>query len=162
MELLVAVSIMTFIIYALYQMFNQTQKALRGNITQVDVLESGRAAREMLSRDLEQISASGLAGTTNLYAASIPAIPPLVQLDLDEQRALRTNMLQEFFFLTRRTNAWIGTGYRVIGAQDGIGTLYRYTVSTNYRFLSSNNLSGAYFTADLTNHFHRVADGIIH
>ena len=50
MELLVAVSIMTFIVYALYQMFHQTQKALRGNITQVDVLESGRAALEMMSR----------------------------------------------------------------------------------------------------------------
>ena len=38
-ELLTAVSIMLVIIYALYMMFAQTQKALRANVTQVDVLE---------------------------------------------------------------------------------------------------------------------------
>ncbi|MBI2947640.1 MAG: hypothetical protein HYY23_08330 [Verrucomicrobia bacterium] len=175
MELLVAVSIMSLIVYALYHMFNQTQKALRGSITQVDVLEAGRAALDMIGRELEQVTATGVAGATNLYAGSVfigstPAIAPVVQSDLDEQQPLRTNVLQELFFLSRRTNTWVGTGYRVIGAQNGVGTLYRFTVSTNYRFISANNLSGAYFTADPTNratgllstNFHRVADGVIH
>lgn len=170
MELLVAVSIMSFIVFALYQMFNQTQKALRGNISQVDVLESGRAALDLISRELEQMGASGMAGTTNLYVGSIPAVAPVVQSDLDERLALRTNVLQEFYFLSRRTNNWVGTGYRIIGAQNGVGSLYRFSVSTNYRFLSPIMMSGAYFLADPTNrltgmlstNFHRVADGIVH
>jgi hypothetical protein len=170
MELLVAVSIMSLIVYALYHMFNQTQKALRGSITQVDVLESGRAALDMIGRELEQMTATGIAGTTNLYVGCIPAVAPVVQSDLDEQQPLRTNVLQEIFFVSRRTNTWVGTGYRILGAQNGVGSLYRFTVSTNYRFISSNNLSGAYFTADPTNratgtlstNFHRVADGVIH
>ena len=169
MELLVAVSIMTIMVFALYHMFNQTQKALRGNITQVDVLESGRATLDMISRELEQLTASGIGGATNLYVGSTPAVTPVVQLDLDEKQVLRTNVLQELFFLSRRTNTWVGTGYRVIGAQNGVGTLYRFTASVNYRYLS-NNFSAAYFTADPTNratgllstNFHRVADGIIH
>lgn len=169
LELLVAVSIMTVIVFALYQMFNQTQKALRGTMTQVDVLESGRVALQMISQELEQLQPSGLYGATNLYAALTPAIPRM-QLDLDETRPLRTNLLQELFFLTSRANQWVGTGYRVIGANDGVGTLYRFSVSTNYRALTSSNLSRAYFSASVTNpatrllstNFQRIADGIIH
>lgn len=169
-ELLVAVTVMTLVVFTLYQMFYQTQKALKGNITQVDVLESGRAALEMISRELEQISASDLAGTTNFYASVNPVYPTVTQTDLDEKTLLRTNLLEEFFFLSRITNTWTGTGYRVIGADQGVGTLYRFSVATNYHFLASNNLSGAYFREPLTNpitrvistNFHRVADGIIH
>lgn len=174
-ELLVAVTVMTLVVFTLYQMFYQTQKALKGNITQVDVLESGRAALEMISRELEQISASDLAGTTNFYAGLIPSYQlssfrPVFQTDLDEKTFFRTNLIEEFFFLSRITNTWTGTGYRVIGADQGVGTLYRFSVATNYHFLASNNLSGAYFREPLTNpitrvistNFHRVADGIIH
>jgi type II secretory pathway pseudopilin PulG len=169
LELLVAVSIMTVIVFALYQMFNQTQKALRGNITQVDVLESGRVAIQMMSQELEQLEPTQLAGATNLYAAIIPSVPR-VQFDVDETRLLRTNVLQELFFMTSRSNQWTGIGYRVIGANDGVGTLYRFSSSTNYRRLTSTNLSRAYFLAGLTNpvtgyisqNFERIADGIIH
>lgn len=174
-ELLTSVSIMMVIIFALYAMFNQTQKALRANITQVDVLESGRATAELLGRELEQISASKLQQTVNLFAGMIP-LPqgmsqPLVQTDVDDKRILRTNILQEFFFLSRETNKWIGTGYRVIGAENGVGTLYRYTVSTNYYALTYTNLMGAFMHAALTTNvqtgalstnFHRLTDGVIH
>jgi type II secretory pathway pseudopilin PulG len=169
MELLVAVSIMIVIVYALYQVFNQTQRAMRANITQVDVLESGRAALDMMTRELEQIGASQLIGATNLYVGLIPATP-FVQTDLDNTRVLRTNVLQEFFFLSPSTNRWVGTGYRVLGADDGVGTLYRFSVSTNYRRLNSTNLSREFMTQAVTNpvtrtlstNMHRVADGIVH
>ncbi len=174
-ELLVAVSIMTLVVFALYQMFNQTQKALRGNITQVDVLESGRAAMEVISRELEQITASGLGGATNFSAGlspyyQLPNYQPIVQTDLDDRTPLRTNVLQEFYFQSRMTNTWTGTGYRVIGADQGVGVLYRFSVSTNFRFLSSNNLSRAFALAPLTDpisgfastNYHRLADGIVH
>src|SRR5690349_3759533 len=111
-ELLTAVSIMMVIIYALYSMFNQTQKALRANITQVDVLESGRAASEMIGRELEQLSACYLPQAINLFAGVSP-IQPLTQADLEPSLVpLRTNILQEFFFLSQHKNTWVGTGYR--------------------------------------------------
>lgn len=169
LELLVAVSIMTVIVFSLYQMFNQTQKALRSNITQVDVLESGRVALQMISEELEQLEPSDIFGVTNFYAGLTP-VTPRVQLDLDETRLLRTNVLQEVFFMTERRNQRVGTGFRVIGAQDGVGSLYRFSVSTNSRLVSPNNLSAAYFNSSVTNpvtgllspYFQRVADGIIH
>jgi prepilin-type N-terminal cleavage/methylation domain-containing protein len=172
-ELLTAVSIMLVIIYALYAMFNQTQKALRANITQVDVLESGRAAAEMLGRELEQMSASDLAQTINLYAGMTP-VPPLAQYDVDQSTAvppLRTNILQEFFFLTRQTNQWYGIGYRVMGAESGVGTLYRFTAATNSYRLNATNMMGRFMhamlttnrvTGQLSTNFNRVADGVIH
>jgi prepilin-type N-terminal cleavage/methylation domain-containing protein len=169
-ELLVAVAIMSVIVIGLYQMFNQTQKALRSNLTQVDVLESGRAALQIMSRELEQLGASGLGGTTNLYVGMIPSYPTIVQTDLDDKTPLRTNVLEEFFFLRPETNTMVGTGYRVIGAKNGVGALYRFSVATNAHRLRSNYLSGVYFTANMTNpatgqlstNFHRIADGIIH
>jgi type II secretory pathway component PulJ len=171
LELLTAVSIMVLIIFALYQMFAQTQKAMRGNITQVDVLESGRAAMEMISRELEQMDACGLAQGINLFAGMIP-IQPLVQADLNQSsRPLRTNLLQELFFLSQRNNQWQGVGYRVLRAQDGVGTLYRHSATTNRHRLTYTNLMGQFVhavlatntaTGSLLTNYHRVADGIIH
>ena len=67
-EILTAVSIMTVIIIALYAMFDHTQKALRGSVSQTDVLESGRAAMEMIKRELEQMSGSKGSRIPNFYA----------------------------------------------------------------------------------------------
>jgi type II secretory pathway pseudopilin PulG len=168
-ELLTAVSIMVVIIFALYAMFNQTQKALRANITQVDVMEAGRAAAEMIGRDLEQMAASGLSQTINFYAGMTPVYAPRLQTDTDERTILRTNYLQEFFFLSRQTNSWIGTGYRVISAKSGVGSLYRFTVSTNYYALNRTNLMGRFVNSELldasgnvSTNFQRVVDGIVH
>jgi prepilin-type N-terminal cleavage/methylation domain-containing protein len=168
-ELLTAISITTVIIFALYAMFSQTQKALHNNLTQVDVLESGRTTAEMLGRDLEQLTPSTVPQTINLYAGMEP-IPPMVLLDADEVHVLRTNVLQEIFFLSRQTNSWVGTGYRVLGAQYGVGTLYRLVVSTNYYRLNATNLFGQFMyltptnpvTGQIRTNFTRIADGIVH
>ena len=66
LELLVAVSVMTLIIYVLYALFNQTQMALRKNASQVDVNEGGRAAMEMIVRELSQMEVSGYPAITDL------------------------------------------------------------------------------------------------
>ncbi len=133
-ELLVAVTLMSLIIFALYSMFNQTQKALRSNVTQVDVLESARAALELLTRDVEQATYSAVPGTTNLYALnSFNDKPTYQQLN---DRTPRTNYFQELFFLTRSNNyAWIAHGYFVASLTNpaarvgelGVGTLYRFS-----------------------------------
>ncbi len=170
-ELMTAVAIMVIIIFALYQMFAQTQKALRANVTQVDVLESGRATAEMLGRELAQLTASDRPYTTNIFARMIPS-PPLIQMDANEKNPtpLRTNLLQEYFFLSRQGNNWIGTGYRVMGSDNGVGTLYRYSIITNYYSMSSNlvtrfinaNLATNPVTGLISTNFNRVADGIVH
>jgi prepilin-type N-terminal cleavage/methylation domain-containing protein len=171
-ELMVAVSIMLLIIFALYGIFNKTQKALRDNISQVDILESGRAAMELIGREMEQVAASGIGGMTNFYAFMIPSQrPPLRHLDLDQERTLRTNYLQDLFFLTRMTNIWTGVGYRVGRADDGVGTLYRYSISTNAHRLHTNHLAAFFWNEPvfrdaerkvISTNLHRVADGIIH
>jgi prepilin-type N-terminal cleavage/methylation domain-containing protein len=173
-ELLTAVSIMVLIIFALYEMFAQTQKALRANLAQSDVLESGRAASEMMGRELAQMTPCNQGLTVNFYTGITP-IPPMKLLDVAQdpsQPPLRTNMLEEFFFLTRRTNSWVGIGYRVMAADGfgtGVGTLYRYTVSTNYHYLNYTNLLWQFMHATLATNpitglvnFDRVADGIVH
>ena len=53
-ELMLAVAIMGVIIFALYSVFNQTQRALRRSETDVDVSQRARAVLEMISRELEQ------------------------------------------------------------------------------------------------------------
>ena len=65
LELLVAVSVMTLVIYVLYALFNQTQMALRKNASQVDVNEGGRAAMEMIVRELSQMEVSGYPAITD-------------------------------------------------------------------------------------------------
>ena len=66
LELLVAVSVMTLVIYVLYALFNQTQMALRKNAAQVDVNEGGRAAMEMIVRELSQMEVSGYPAITDV------------------------------------------------------------------------------------------------
>ena len=58
LEMLVAVSVMTLVIYVLYALFDQTQNALKKNAAQVDVNEGGRAAMEMIVRELSQMEVS--------------------------------------------------------------------------------------------------------
>ena len=55
LEMLMAVTITTFITISLYAIFDQTQRAFRSGLAQVDVLESGRAASEILDYDIRQI-----------------------------------------------------------------------------------------------------------
>ena len=167
-ELLVSVSVMTVIVYGLYALFNHTQKALRANITQVDVLESGRAAMEMLTREMVELTASRRSNTISLRATMSP-VDATVLLDLDEKTPLKTNLLQEVFFLTALNNDWNGTGYRVMEPVGGVGTLYRYTISTNALYVGNDNLLNRFDTTGIdpvtkrvSTNLHRVADGVIH
>src|SRR6266545_2235625 len=108
-ELLVAISVLTLIVLVLYGLFDQVQKALRSNVAQVDVLEGGRAAGQLLSGDAEQMVAGNQSASTNLYI-DLTALP-YQQALLDTNRV---NALQELFFLSHTNKSWIGTGYRVL------------------------------------------------
>src|SRR5437762_7131131 len=134
-ELLVAISVLSLIVLVLYGLFDQVQKALRGNVGQVDVLEGGRAAMQLLSREMEQMQAANVPAGTNLYIG-LSAVP-YQQALLDTNRV---NALNEVFFLSHLNKSWFGTGYRILLADQngiatgiadhGVGTLCRYRVKS--------------------------------
>ena len=97
-ELMVAVSVLSLIVVVLYNIFDNTQRAMRSNAAQVDVMEGGRAAIELISRDLEQMTELGLAGATNFYVKLWSQ--PFFQTLPGPTNALnvRANFQQELFF----------------------------------------------------------------
>jgi len=152
LEMLVAVSVMTLVIYVLYALFDQTQNALKKNAAQVDVNEGGRAAMEMIVRELSQMEVSGyppvmdlqsgliLSGSKSFHSRSTPDMNPLLlafQPDTltsegtseDLEQGFRTNILQDFTFTSRGGLGFDITSYRVVNAENGIGTLGRYMTS---------------------------------
>src|SRR5687768_11399407 len=103
-ELMLAVAIMGVIIYALFSVFNQTQRALRRSETDVDVAQRARAVMEMVAREVEQaqptdgfwlVNQSGARIMTNEYnMMGGMDYPPLVQRVTDRTDIEpRTNFL---------------------------------------------------------------------
>jgi hypothetical protein len=169
-ELLLAVSITTIIIVALYSVFNHTQKALRASMGQVDVLEAGRAAMSLIVGELEQMSACYESNIVNLYVRPNPAAG-LFEQPLPGDNIYRTNLLDDFVFLSKQTNIWVASTYSVAFPRGGnqnnlVGTLMRYSVATNSPQLAiSNTLQYAdppWTNFFFTNVFQPVIDGVIH
>ena len=134
-------------------------------MTQVDVLESGRVATEMIARQLGQMTPSDVSNAVNFQAVSSPdpgvPYPGLIQTLPGTVGSARTNVIEQLYFLTRMNQQWQAYGYRV-NATNGVGTLYQYYGTTN----AINNLNGPY---SLYNNFlnasfanlHRVVDGVV-
>ena len=137
-ELLVAMTLLSFIVVALMAVFNSTQKAFRASVTQADVLEGGRAAMDMMSADLREMSPSGANDAVNFCVTNHLDYPLLVQ-SLTGSGNQRTNVLENFFILSRDNinggDSWVGTGYAVVTNQpNGLYSLYRF--STNHPVMS--------------------------
>jgi len=178
---MVAVALMSLIVFGLLAMFSQTQRAFRASMTQTDVLESGRIFTDMSIRELGQMAPSGLYATTNFFAELSPLFSDPVLQGLPgttyhgqagtEDR--RTNLVERMFFLNLLNQTWTGTGYEVLPdyANAGVGTLYRFSVSTNGYWvnqMSSNFLYGIRIAAaslgqgrPVTN-LNRMLDGVVH
>jgi hypothetical protein len=151
-EILVSISLLSFIVIGLFAMFSQTQRAFRLSMTQADILEAGRAVTEMIPRELEQIVPAGrpYPNGMNFYAQMLNSAP-LTQ-SLPGTTLVRTNLLQDCFLLLRQNQTWIGIGYCVRIADTngvlwlpeaapgrlGAGSLYRFQASTS--FLESTGL----------------------
>lgn len=163
MELLLAVGIMGVIVGALYGMFHHTQRALRSNLTQVDVLEGGRSVMEVLTRQLTQVVPSRVPGAVNLMFRRTAGYQPLVQ-PLMTGNTARTNVLFELFFLSRYDRDYEGTLYRVLDATNGVGTLAR--VSTNFPSWQLNNDTLAWMFSSLLarppQDYVPLAEGVVH
>jgi prepilin-type N-terminal cleavage/methylation domain-containing protein len=146
-EVLLAVSIMSVIVFGLFSMFNQTQKALLATSKQVDILGSGRAAIEVLVEDIQKAEAPGL---PVFSLESISAQRPHMQGTIDraynyrpvvqklvDNYTVRTNLLQSVFFLTRSNLNWVAKGYFFSPTTNfvanpntqslGFGTLFRFS-----------------------------------
>ena len=144
-EILVTIALLTFIILGLFAMFNQTQRAFTSSMTQSDVLEAGRAATDMLARDLERTTPSYARFATNFYAQMSGSTPLTQSLPgaTPPAKITRTNFLEDCFMLARSNQTWIGIGYCVRSAdaqgrlwpaeaapgQAGVGSLYRFTAT---------------------------------
>lgn len=173
-ELMLAVAIMGVIIYALYSVFSQTQRALRRSETGVDVAQRARAVMEMVGREIEQAqptfgfwpstTSTGLVFLWEINMMGGLEYPPRVQASSERTDIQpRTNFLHNIFFYNNKTNAWQAIGYRVIYVTNGVGVLQRFeTNQFGYRPIS-NRLATAFINEPQTNiTYHHIADGVIH
>ncbi len=172
-ELMVAISLMGVIIFALTAVFNQTQKALRRTEIQNDISEKGRSVLELVTRELEQVVATNFRRETNFYVALTQI--PVVYTNRNDPKSLHTNVLNEVFLQTRSVNQWAGIGFRVVDpmtggpARDGIGSLERFTpdpvrifpIDNYFSRLFVNSLTATNNPAYRTN-FHHIAQGVVH
>ncbi len=171
LELLVAVSLVSFIILALYQMFDRTQSIMRKAVREVDKFETGRAAADLLKRDVAQMQAgnSPLGGAAfNFYTSTNWSAGAITMTN--GSNVVLQNVLQDAFFISFDPAAtptnWMAVGYRVASAgnpmapaTNGMGSLYRWTTNAN-RF--SSNLQNALNSGTPVGLFHRVADNVLH
>lgn len=188
LEVMVAVAIMGVIVMALYTVFNQTQRALRANANQTDVMEGGRFAMALLVGDLRSLTAAGVAPETNFITSVSPAIgipilgdlkndlysryytaarpanwssyAPVVQA-LNTRNERRTNVLSEVFLHSRTGVRSSGVVYRVLNARGGVGTLARYAYEHTNRFVLPGTLSTACLLQPASS-FAEVLDGVVH
>jgi type II secretory pathway pseudopilin PulG len=158
-EVMVVVVLMTFIIIALMSVFSGTQRAFRASITQIDVLEGGRAAMDLITGDLRQMTPS-LDGSANFYVAVVNSTGLIQSLPASTQS--RTNILEYFFILSRNNQTWTGTGYAVdtTSAATSINPLYRFSISTNVAAASPATLLKI-FTNTLPANMSHLLDGVV-
>jgi len=138
-EVMVVVTLLSLIVLALMAVFNSTQAAFRASVTQSDVLESGRAAMDLMASDLKQMSPScdysNTPGTCAVnFLAAVPAgYTPLLQ-PLVASSQQRTNVQETIFILSRQNQTWTGVGYVAANSpspQGDLYSLYRFSATTN-------------------------------
>jgi hypothetical protein len=144
-ELLLAITIMTVIVGALYGIFHHTQRALRANVTQTDVLEGGRSVADLLTRSFSQIVPSDVPAGVNLMFRPSAGYDPRVQ-SLMIGGETRTNVLFELYCLTRYDREYECTLYKVLDATNGVGTLARISTNIPSWNLNTATLAEAFAT----------------
>jgi len=168
-ELMIVMVLLSVIILGLLAVFNQTQRAFKAGMAQVDVMEGGRSAMDLIVRDVEQMAYAPRALGSNMinFQCYTPQGYHELTNSLPGTTAVRTNILQEFYFLRRDQQEWIGTAYFVQDFDlDGVGTLYRFTTNVPARELSPFRDPYAIYRSLTAQEFQtqarRVADGVVH
>jgi hypothetical protein len=81
---------------------------------------------------------------------------------------LRTNLIEELYFLTKENQTWTGIGYYVSGADGGVGTLYRYASNTVFGqnpaqlYTGYNQRLNDAITRNTFTNLNRILDGVVH
>ena len=165
-EVLVVMTLLSLIVLVLMAVFNSTQTAFRAGVTQAGVLESGRAAMDLMAEDLRAMSPSldTNNGAVNFYAGFPPGYTPLVQPLLASIPAQsRTNAQERIFILSRQNQTWTGVGYVVANSSQGdLDSLYRFTATTNVQ--SAGDPAAALFNLFLnsaTTNMSHLMDGVV-
>ncbi len=150
LEMLIGIGILSVVVLALYALFDQTQKALRANINQVDVSEGGRSVMDLLVRDVMRARASGVntnyivepkrgvieemirPGTNLVVMRTLEGFTGQQFGDVFGDQGRREAALHELFYLVeQQPGRWVGAGLYVAGEDsqvitDGLGTLWHY------------------------------------
>ncbi len=180
-EIMVVVALLSVIVLGLMMMFGQTQRAFTTSMTQVDVLQGGRAATELMTRDLSQMVPAG-GRAYNYYtqiafrddgSTSLPGVGQTLPGSAAVSTAMRTNFFEVLFFMTKENQKWIGIGY-CVGAPDangvmgkplgGSGTLYRFVRESNIAQdpLDAYKIFWDYYRTNNFSQMGRVMDGVVH
>ena len=159
-EIMIVMALLSVIVIGLMAMFGQVQKAFLGSVTQTDVLESGRATTEMLSRELTGVIPSQQSQVINFYSQIL--YPPATPQTLPGSQAnSRTNVIESLYFLTQENQTWTGYAYLVDDNGAGVGTLYRSMMSTNISGSPQNLFPIFPVTPSANTNWHRVIDGVV-
>lgn len=177
---MVVVVLLAVIVLGLMAMFVQVQRAFRAGTTQTDILESGRMATEMISRELEQISPSYARASSDLANPKYDqpnfyiGLRNYFEQPLPASTGSRTNIQDDLFFLTHENQKWTGIGYFVrsndnltLPVQSGaVGTLYRFEMSmTSAQFAQAPRLLFYYFDQTrqglYTSNYSKILDGVV-
>lgn len=172
LEMLMAVTITTVITIALYAIFDQTQRAFRAGLAQVDVLEAGRATSEIIDSDIRRIVPNPLeynSGRQQMDTSQgfrnypfnfwIDDYAPVSYLggSLSQGTGVLT-ALQNVFFFHQRNDELTAIGYYNLPLQidwaggskppriTPVSTLYRYSATVKI-----STLNEAVFTRLLNN-----------
>ena len=167
-EMLVVVALLSIIILGLVALFNQVRKAFTASTTQVDLLEGGRMAMDLITREVAEMAPYHAVEITNFYVNEYPNLPYTKTTSLLPLLApgdQRTNILENFYFLSVYNHQWTGVGFWVDSPEMSngipIGTLY----TTNLP-LSGLGIPVVYGLGGFTNiepsMFHRLVDGVVH
>ena len=166
---MVVVTLLSLIVIALMGVFGSTQSAFRASITQTDVLESGRAAMDLITGDLRTMAPSDGQGfgPVNFYVNAFPDSAPLIQ-PLVASGGSRTNVQQYVFILSRGNlngvPTWYGTGYAVWLTPSNIYSLYRFSTNLPMAHVGavSNLFSGFYYNfLNAPDRYSHLLDGVV-
>ena len=162
---MVVVVLMSLIVIALMSVFSGTQRALRSTVTQVDVLEGGRATMDLITADLRQMTPSlevsnPVSGAVNFYVIVNPSASLQQSLN-PAPTQVRTYVLENFFIMRRENKTWTGTGYVVdTSSSSPINPLYRFSMSTNVAAASPATLLNIFTNTSTANMSH-LLDGVV-
>lgn len=136
LEMMIAVGMLTIVVFALYSMFDQTQKALRQSLNQAELSEGGRAALDLVVRSVERAASPQVRDALHLVIKPADATGYELVFQGDGQQASRTQPLrfdELFFTYPVPGNLWHvaglfvgpdGAGPVSTGTTVGLATLY--------------------------------------